>query len=157
FPDAAFEVSHSHTEPTPAGDTSLWFGKIDGMPRSQVILAQTGDYISGSIETGSGAFYPVRTTGGTVLAVGEVAARPDFGDDAIPIPASPGPNSRAPVAAPTQGPTTIDVLVVYTAAARVAAGGTLAMQNLIDAATAQTNMAYANSGVQITVRVVAKV
>jgi hypothetical protein len=40
-----------------------------------------------------------------------------------------------------------DVLVVYTAAARMAAGSTAAMQALINLGVAETNQAYANSGI----------
>src|SRR6266404_2344321 len=44
FADTAFDVIHSRTDQTPDGNTSLWMGTIAGMPRSQVILAVTGDY-----------------------------------------------------------------------------------------------------------------
>lgn len=43
--------------------------------------------------------------------------------------------------------TNLDVMVVYTAAARAAAGGTAAMEALITLAVDETNQAYANSGV----------
>ena len=50
----------------------------------------------------------------------------------------------------------VDVLVVYTAEGRVAAGGTSAIETLIDLAASETNAAYSNSGVAHTVRVVGK-
>lgn len=50
----------------------------------------------------------------------------------------------------------VDVLVVYTAEGRVAAGGTSAIGSLIDLAASETNAAYSNSGVAHTIRVVGK-
>lgn len=50
----------------------------------------------------------------------------------------------------------IDLLVVYTAEARIAEGGTSAMDSLIDLAESETNAAYSNSGVSHAIRVVAR-
>lgn len=50
----------------------------------------------------------------------------------------------------------VDVLVVYTAEARVAAGGTSAISSLIDLAASETNAAYSNSGVSHTIRIVGR-
>jgi hypothetical protein len=52
--------------------------------------------------------------------------------------------------------TTIDVMTVYTASARSAAGGTTAMNNLIDQAISETNTGYSNSNVNITLNSVHK-
>jgi GEVED domain/Metallo-peptidase family M12 len=52
--------------------------------------------------------------------------------------------------------TSIDVLTVYTATARSAAGGTTAMNNLIDQAISETNSGYSNSNVTITLNSVHK-
>ena len=48
----------------------------------------------------------------------------------------------------------IDVMVVYTATTRIAAGGTAAMQALIDLAVTETNQSYQNSGVAQRLRLV---
>lgn len=50
----------------------------------------------------------------------------------------------------------IDVLVVYTAAARSAAGGTSAINALVDLAVAETNTSYNNSGVNTQLSLVYK-
>jgi len=50
----------------------------------------------------------------------------------------------------------VDVLVVYTAEARAAAGGTTAIRSLIDLATSETNAAYRNSGVSHSIRIVGR-
>ena len=52
------------------------------------------------------------------------------------------------------GHPTIDVMVVYTPAARAGQGGTSAMEALIDLAIVETNEAYAQSGVQQRLRLV---
>jgi hypothetical protein len=52
--------------------------------------------------------------------------------------------------------TVVDVLVVWTAEARIAAGGASAISSLIDLATSETNAAYANSGVNHTIRIVGR-
>ena len=51
---------------------------------------------------------------------------------------------------------TIDVAVVYTPAAREAAGGTAAIEALIDLMIAETNLAYAESGVRHRMALVAR-
>ena len=48
----------------------------------------------------------------------------------------------------------IEVLVVYTGAARGAAGGTTAMNTLINLAVSETNTGYGNSGVVQRIRLV---
>lgn len=50
----------------------------------------------------------------------------------------------------------VDVLVVYTAEARAAAGGISAISSLIDLAASETNAAYSNSGVGHTIRIVGR-
>ena len=47
-----------------------------------------------------------------------------------------------------EGEVTIDVAVVYTPAAREAAGGAAAIESVIDLLIAETNQAYAESGVR---------
>jgi len=66
----------------------------------------------------------------------------DSQDGGIALPAQ--PDSPAPV---DGAGSIIDVLVVYTPAAREAVGGTAAMNARIDLAITETNQGYANSGV----------
>jgi hypothetical protein len=62
------------------------------------------------------------------------------------VPAPAADAAEAPVANAEDG-SVIDVLVVYTPAARAAAGGAAGMQSLIATAVAETNTGYANSNV----------
>ncbi|HBB34752.1 MAG TPA: hypothetical protein DDZ80_09740 [Cyanobacteria bacterium UBA8803] len=48
----------------------------------------------------------------------------------------------------------LDVMVVYTSAARRAAGGTVAMNSLIDLAEMETNQGFANSHINLQIRIV---
>lgn len=61
--------------------------------------------------------------------------------------------ASAPVAQ-LDGNTTVDVMVVYTAAAATANGGSSGMTALINASVASANTAYVNSGVSTTLRCV---
>jgi hypothetical protein len=62
------------------------------------------------------------------------------------VPGRPASVAAEPAAQADDG-SYIDVLVVYTPAARSAVGNTSAMQSLINTAIAETNTGYANSGV----------
>ena len=66
----------------------------------------------------------------------------------VPDPAADAPATAAALS------TVVDVLVVYTPGARMGAGGTPAIEALIDLAEAETNVSYANSGVSQRLRVV---
>lgn len=59
-----------------------------------------------------------------------------------------------PVATGCDDGTTIDLLIVYTATARAAAGGTAAINNLITAAVADANLAFNNSEIDTFLNVV---
>lgn len=61
---------------------------------------------------------------------------------------------RGGVCGAPQGSAAVDVLVVYTPAARGRAGGVEAIQSLIDLWVAETNTAYADSGVRHRIRLV---
>ena len=74
-------------------------------------------------------------------------------DIAIDVPDVPGVGAPGDQVAGDTG-SQIDVMVVYTNAARASAGGTASMQTLIDLAIANANTAYANSGIPQRVRLV---
>ena len=75
------------------------------------------------------------------------------GDDAIAVPlglGAPLPGARqAPL-----GPTIVDVLIVYTAAARAGAGGTAQIRNTIALSLASANQGLVDSGVELQFRLV---
>jgi hypothetical protein len=92
------------------------------------------------------AFYQVRYAGIGIHAIHEIdqSAFPNESDP-IPIESSDREWLRDEIVA--DDGSTIDVMVAYTADARAAAGGTTAMNNLIDLAISETNTSYINSGI----------
>jgi hypothetical protein len=122
-------------------------GHIEGVPGSSVTFVMEDGVMAGNIRTPS-AYYQLRYVAPDLHAVRQIdeSRYPQEGD---PIPVgSPQPDTAptAPAAAADDG-TRFDVMVVYTAAARAAARGTAAMNALINLAVAETNTAYARSGV----------
>jgi hypothetical protein len=123
----------------------IWLGHVEGVPLSQVTLVVQDGLLVGHVVTPAGS-YQVRRAGSGVHVVYEVdpsAFPPEREPIPVDIPdgahAWPGPEPQA------DDGSIIDVLVVYTPAARVAEGGTQAMNALIDLAVAETNTSYANS------------
>ncbi len=131
-------------------------GSLDGAPQSQVIFVQRGEVVAGTVRDGArlyklnwaGAgwhrvarvhenlFPPCATT--QAQAISEIAAPP--GQGAGGYLSNPNP--------------TIDVMVVYTPLASQNAGGTVAIESLIDLAVLESNQAYANSQVVQRLRLV---
>jgi hypothetical protein len=148
FEDVTFTALYDRLEINPSGSFS-WIGHLEGVDRSQVILVVNGEMVMGDISM-PGAFYQVRYAGDGVHVIHEID-QTAFPPELPPI----------PVAAPQSGPaelplldvpmaddgSIIDLLVVYTDDARVAAGGSDAIETLIDLAVSETNVSYANSGI----------
>jgi hypothetical protein len=127
------------------GRALVWSGKIEGEPVGDVVLAVVDGVLAASVVWPGGA-YRVRFDGASHV-VEEI-------DDALfpeggcfkEVPGGSAPASEAPAVANDDG-SRIDVLVVYTPAARAAAGGTSGMLSQINLAVAETNTGYANSNV----------
>lgn len=62
--------------------------------------------------------------------------------------------SAGPQLADTGDETVVDLMVVYTAAARDGAGGTAAMETLIDLAVAEANLCFENSAIDVRINLV---
>jgi hypothetical protein len=140
-------------------DTVIYHGRIqdslpsaDGADTNSVTLIVTGGVMVGSIIT-TDAAYQVRYDGQTqVVRQVDTAGFPDT-DDALPFPSNMPQSDSGPVAANDDG-SRIDVMVVYTAAARAEEGSTAAMQALITLGVTETNQMYANSGISTKLRLV---
>lgn len=136
-------------------DHTAYFGKLEGTDGELLFVVQDG-VVAGSIR-GGGKLYQIRFAGGGVHEVQEVdpgLLAPD-GEPLVAEAEEEGAaaDSADIVAAGDDG-TQIDVLVAYTAAARSAAGGTSAIQALINLGITETNQAYLNSGAIQRVRLV---
>lgn len=167
----------------PGADTRTYIGHVegladhvDGLDDNSVTLVVSEGVMIGAVNTPR-ASYQVRFDG-TAHVVREVnpAAFPDEMDptptaglspepDLAPMPASDGadpgpvgalpplPGARASADANDDG-SRVDVMVLYTATARAAAGGTTAIRNLITLGVTETNQMYANSGIGTRMRLV---
>ncbi len=127
------------------GGGRSWTGHVEGVPHSLVTLVEWKGMFAGDIVL-PGADYQVRHAGDGVYAVHQIdqAAFPPEAEP-VAIPSSlQGAEASTAVPAVDTG-AVIDVLVVYTAEARQAAGGTAEIEALINLAVAETNASYANS------------
>ena len=150
FPDV--ELTAALRAVTPTNNGFAWVGTLEGIPGSHVTLVYGDGVLIGNI-TRPGSAYRVMSTPAGVQVVEEVdpkAFPPEL--EPTPIPDSDGgfslmPGQMGSVTAAADSGARFDLLVVYTTAARNAAGGTAAIQNLINLGVSETNTAYANSGI----------
>jgi peptidyl-Asp metalloendopeptidase len=131
-----------------------WIGHIEGVPRSQVTLVVEDGVMVGNIRA-AGSYFQIRYVGAGLHMVQQVNES-RFPPEGEPIPVYLPALQTAPefgITAPDDG-SIFDVMVVYTPAARAAAGSPTAMHALINLAVAETNTAYLRSGVIPRVRLV---
>ena len=140
----------------------LWAGTLEGVASGRVLLVARGAVMAGLVETGERTFALLPSAGaGHVLTDittdvrmcggGRVAAAGlNVGGDAlasVPL----GSSLALPAGEPAP---VVDLLVVFTPDARIAAGGEAAMLATVDLAVAVTNQALDNSAVASRVRLV---
>ena len=150
FADVVFDaVITSVIDNSPVSHS--WIGHLAGIDASDVTFVVSGDVMVGRIGL-PGAVYQIRYVGNGVHAVREIneSALPREGPPIVP---KLGENQRLSDSSADDG-SLIDVLVVYTPAARAAAGGTTAMEAEIDLAITTSNASYANSGITQRLRLV---
>ena len=126
----------------------VWIGHLEGVDDSLVVLVVGDGVAVGTIRWKDRAFrLRYLPQGAHVVEEVDLTA---FPAELEPIPIFPEieegdtPGGRLSRKLVDNG-TTIDLMVAYTQAARSAAGGTTAMQNLITLGVAETNIAFANS------------
>jgi hypothetical protein len=147
FEDLVLDALLEEVDELPGGGRA-WRGRIEGVSLSQVVLVQRGEVLAGDVFLPD-AVYQVRPASGGLHAVSQIdqaAFPPELESVAVP-PAGEATPRETVSAAPADDGSIIDVLVVYTPAARLAAGGTAAMLAEIDLAVAETNTSYGNSQV----------
>ena len=155
FPDVSFEVEQVRARFSRDLATYTWFGRDTGSLRAQVVLSVLGDQVDGNIANNRGDFFQIRHIADGIHEIRQVEYRgtPAI-NDAVPVPESAVPLGfeAQPVPRAKSGPTTIDLLAVYTQAARDRAGSDANMLNNINLTIAETNQGYLNSGIQIELR-----
>ena len=145
FEDAAPVAVLDRVEPNYGGGYT-WTGQVQDEPFSMVTLVVSDGIMAGTVSLPTELF-SIGYAGNGAQTVSEID-QSAFPPEAEPIPVfiPAGEPGAAPAAADDDG-SRIDVMVVYTPAARVAAGGTTAMQNLINVAVSETNQTYSYSGI----------
>jgi hypothetical protein len=142
----------THTEKSTDGDTLIWRGNVRGTRFGQFSIAVTGNTVSANIRTDTDFFTLRPAAGGDgVITRQNLAALPPLAQPKpVPVPAFPMANQ---VIQRDDG-ALIDVMVVYSTAARVGAGGASAILNDIQLAVSDTNQTFANSGIVQRIRLV---
>ena len=145
FDDVVFTGIVEHVEPTASGHT-LW-GKLDGVGLGTMTLVVNGSVVVGTVRTPD-AVYSIRTAGDGKYVIRQIdeSSLPPLGEP-IETPLSPRNTPQQSDDVPPDDGSVIDVLVVYTPLAKHREGGRAAIEALIDLFVAETNQAYANSGV----------
>lgn len=137
-------------------------GTLDEQPQSSVILVWQGQAVAGCILTEDGRAFRLRPgpDGAVLLQEEDPDKELPCGGAVTPSPDEPsgkGKQSKGDAPTAQDGPSTpavLDVLVVYTPAARMAAGGHDAMQALIRVGMEKGNIAFANSLIAARLRLV---
>ncbi|HID26712.1 MAG TPA: hypothetical protein EYP22_02555, partial [Methanosarcinales archaeon] len=133
------------------------------MPYSHVSIAITNTIVASSIRTDSGRFFKIIYNGKDTHIIQEI--------DESKLPQENTPlepeipqvikefNNKSKSKAQSKSPRSdsgniIDIMIVYTSAARQAAGGTSAIQSIINSSVATMNTTFANSNINPRVRLV---
>ena len=177
FDDVVFTGIVEHVEPTASGH-ALW-GRLDGVELGTMTLVVNGSVVVGTVRTPD-AVYTIRTAGGdtyiirqidesTLPPLGEPLEDPSSEPDAPPPSPTLQPFTKAlwdPLPVPNALPqrdydppddgSEIEVLVVYTPAAKHRQGGRAAIEALIDLFVAEANQVHGNSEVIHRIRLVWK-
>lgn len=136
-------------------------GVVPNRPGSYITLAITGDALVGSLFIPGVGVFQIQHAGNGWQQVADVNG------SSLPSCATRGRSSRAEAGSSVVEPVfqaasaggsvsnaVIDLMVVYTKAARDGAGGTNGILALIDAAVAEANLAFENSAVRAELRLV---
>ena len=137
-----------------ATSTTIWSGNIIGMKYSHVSIANTDGVLSGSIRTEDGVLFKIVYAGNGLHSIQEI--------DESKLPKVEEPlNPSIPLSAALTVPQenvdsgeTIDIMVLYTPAARIGAGGVAAIESIINSSVATMNTAFLNSNIATEVRLV---
>lgn len=159
---------------TPAPGVRSWFGRVNGDPLSSVVVTSVDGVVTAGLWTGGHAYELVPAVGEAEPSGGWCIARevpPDqvvrcygtthhaadvsHSDQPLPEFSSPTPEQpdigpRGATCACNDDARTIDVLCLYTPAARDAAGGIAALQSRVQNGLDTATFAIGNSGIDAT-------
>ena len=145
FDDVVLTGIVEHVEPTSSGH-SLW-GRLDGVGLGTFTLVVNGRMVIGTVRMPD-AVYTIRTAGDGTYVIRQIdeSSLPPLGEP-LEGPVTPRDSHTQADDVPPDDGSEIDVMVVYTPLAKHREGGRAAIEALIDLFVAETNQAYANSGV----------
>ncbi len=135
-----------------------WVGHVNGSSGDRIVLGQSGDALTGIINVGDRKFQLFYIAQG-LHGIREIGRSQPF-PGAAPIAVAPssedtgGAGSTSEPQTAGDGNTVIDVIVGYTVASKNLWGGTSGIEALIVTAVAETNDAYANSNIPVTMQLV---
>ena len=154
FDDVVFTGIVEHVEPTASGH-ALW-GSLQGVELGTMTLVVNGKIVVGTVRTPS-EVYTIRTAGDGTYVIRQIdeSSLPPLGEPLEVPPSSPGVRPKTDDGGdPPDDGSVIDVMVVYTPAAKHRAGGRAGIEALIGLFVTGTNQAYINSGVIHRIRLV---
>ncbi len=155
FEDASLSVLIEKVVSNRSGSIT-WIGKGLNNDNSSMIFTSKDGVMVGSITIGP-KNYSLRYVGADIHEIREMD-HSKFAECDEPLNVgtfSPVDNIQNGLSSIQADPgTDLDVMVVYTGSARSGAGGTTAMENLIDQAVSESNTGYSNSNVNITMTLV---
>lgn len=124
-------------------DGYVWVGQLEGHPHSEVHLSVVDDTLVGEISLSPLQTYRVRPFNGAhiIEQIDPFAPGPTNPNDTLQPPRFPSGARAAAQDTCRDDGSVVDVMVVYTGAAREALGGTPAMQSWINARISQMNTA----------------
>lgn len=143
-------------------------GELEGS-FSSFVISVYDEAVSGTLRTGDGGIYELKHLGEGVFKIEEIDpySFPESPLDTIKVELKQDSETGFDINSPMQeegtagdpmpteaGDTVIDVLVVYTPSALSSAGGESEMLALIDSAIDDTNIAYQNSNINVTLNLV---
>ncbi len=155
FDDASFAAVGLSAAPTSSGYSVT--GQLDGVPFGMVSLVVNGDVIVGTVRA-LGETYTIRSTGGGDIEIRQTDEEtlPECaGPLALPVEAgAPGADVAAPPVSveSTSASSRIDILVVYTSAARAWIGGEGPIEATIDLWFTEANAYLRASGVDLQIQ-----
>ncbi len=168
FDDAALLVLVTRTERVGRNGIA-YIGTVPGIALSSAVIVEENGVVSGNVNV-LNQKYQIRNVGVAGHVMQEIDGRAFPLDHAVSSAATTASAKLSLPSTPasTKGPTPpqaavntvlddgsiIDVMVVYTTAARISQGSTAAMNSLVNLGITETNLAYANSGVTQRVRLV---
>lgn len=160
FPDEGISYTAILDRVERASDGRVaWIGHLEGSDERVILIVDAKrQQITGNLTTSAGILQvrPTKIAGVHGVRRVDPASYPeDLVLQPLAEPASPSSENAADPAKADSG-ARIDVMVVYTAAAKTAAGGTAQIEALIDLALTETNTGYSDSGVTPTMRIVHK-